>query len=90
MDYLRGGVGYISSNTYQYFLPLNSPYELEEKFSMSYFTHKKNSQESTLEKLYRVNIEPLSNCHPKLYTGVYYDNPTFATPTYDDAYVSYF
>jgi len=88
MNYLKGGIGFVSSNTYQYLMPLNIPYEIEERFSMTYFTHKlKNASQSYLD--YRINIEPLSNCHPKLFVGENVKDPTFSIPTYDDAIVKF-
>ena len=37
--YIQESVGYFSSNTYQYYIPLNSPYQMNEGYSLVYFTH---------------------------------------------------
>jgi hypothetical protein len=88
MNYFKGGIGFVSSNTYQYLMPLNIAYQIEERFSMTYFTHQlKNLSQAYLN--YRINIEPLSNCHPKLFVGDHVWDPTFSTPTYDDAVVTF-
>ena len=53
---------------------------------MSYFTYQYDSKVPDFD--YRVNIEPLSNCHPKLFTGDNYRTPNFEDPSYDDSIVS--
>jgi hypothetical protein len=85
-NYRKQGVGFISSNIYEYFIGINSPFHFSGKFSMSYFTHRQYENEN-IGQGYRVNIEPLSNCHPKLYTSENYRDPNFEDPSYDDSII---
>ena len=51
---------------------------------MSYFAHRRSKDEIFSEEGYRIHIQPLSNCHPKLYI-----HRTLAHPSYNDAIVHY-
>jgi hypothetical protein len=66
------------------YIPLDTPYKMSSDFSINYFTNYLVNKNAT----YRISIQPISNCHPKLYIGESYKNPTNETPSYGDIRVT--
>ncbi len=38
-EYVNKSIGYFSCNTYEYYTPMNAPYQLSEEYSLVYFEH---------------------------------------------------
>lgn len=68
-QYLYSGLGYYSSNTYQYDISPTWPIlSLSQSYSLSYFTHKIDFAGETTTSPYSIYIQPISNCRPQLQT----------------------
>lgn len=59
-EYLHSGIGYISSNTFNYIMPVNMPRTFNEDFGLNYFNVVVNSRSL-------ITIDALSNCNPLIY-----------------------
>ncbi len=61
-------MGYFSCNTYEYYVPMNSPYQLSEEYSLIYFSHGfSEAEKSNMSPFYYVRIQPMSNCRPQIF-----------------------
>lgn len=67
-EYINKSIGYYSCNTYRYYIPMNSPYQLSEEYSLIYFSHEFSEDEkANMAPFYYVRVQPLSSCRPQIF-----------------------